>query len=108
MKTHTPRVTAGFAAAIGGLALIGGSGCGGVLYAVDVSDAESKLETARALGAEKYAPYEYFYAREHLQKAMEDAASADYGDAIDYARDAEKHADKAIVLAKQAHEGGGR
>ena len=108
MKTHTPRVTAGFAAVIGGLTLFGGVGCGGVFYAVYISEAESKVETARALGAEKYAPYEYFYAREHLQKAMEDAASADYGDAIDYARDADKFALKAITLAKQAHEGAGR
>ena len=94
--------------AIAGFALLGGTGCGGFFYAIYVSGAESKLEAARALGAEKYAPYEYYYAYEHLQKAMEEASSADYGDAIDFASDAEKHADKAITLAKQAHEGAGR
>lgn len=83
-------------------------GCGGTLYAVNASSAEARLEQARALGAEKYAPYEYWYAHEHLQKAKEEAAAADYGDAIDFADEAEKYAEKAINLSKQAHEGAGR
>jgi hypothetical protein len=83
-------------------------GCGGTLYAFDANSASSKLETAEALGAEKYAPYEYYYAREHLWKAREEAAAADYGDAINLAATAEEYADKAIVLSKQAHEGAGR
>src|SRR5262245_53759161 len=81
------------------------SGCGGALYAITANSASSKLETAQALGAEKYAPYEYFYAREHLLKAMEEAAAADYGDATDFADTAEEYAEKAIKLSKQAHEG---
>jgi hypothetical protein len=97
-----------FFAASAALCLTGATGCGGFFYAIDASAAASKLETAQALGAEKYAPYEYYFAREHLQKAMEEAASADYGDAIDFAGEAEKYADKAIMLSKQAHEGSGR
>ncbi len=88
--------------------LPGLTGCGGVLYTVSVVGAESKIETAEALGAERYAPYEYWYAREHLLKAKEEAASADYGDAIDYADTAQEYADKAVALSKQAHEGAGR
>lgn len=84
------------------------SGCGGTLYAFTANSASSKLETAEALGAEKYAPYEYYYAREHLWKAREEAAAADYGDALDFADVAEEYADKAITLSKQAHEGAGR
>ena len=84
------------------------SGCGNTLYAITANSAASKLETAQALGAEKYAPYEYYYANEHLQKAMEEASSADYGDAIDFADVAEEYAEKAIVLSRQAHEGSGR
>jgi hypothetical protein len=84
------------------------SGCGGTIYAFTANSASSKLETAEALGAEKYAPYEYYYAREHLWKAREEAAVADYGDAIDFADVAEEYADKAITLSKQAHEGAGR
>ena len=44
----------------------------------------------------------------NLWKAMEEASSADYGDAINFASTAEKYADKAILLSKQAHEGSGR
>ena len=94
--------------ALAGLSLFGTSGCGGFFYAIYAGGATSKLEAAQRLGAEKYAPYEYHYAKEHLQKAMEEAASADYGDAIDLADEAEKSANKAILLSKQAHEGAGR
>jgi hypothetical protein len=88
--------------------LVGASGCGNFFYAIYASGATSKLETAEKLGAQKYAPYEYYYAKEHLQKAMEEASGADYGDAIDLADEAEKYAQRAIVLSKQAHEGAGR
>jgi hypothetical protein len=94
--------------AFGCACLLGTTGCGGFFYAIYAGGATSKIETAQQLGAEKYAPYEYHYAKEHLLKAMEEAASADYGDAIDLASEAEKSADKAIVLSKQAHEGAGR
>jgi hypothetical protein len=95
-------------AALAGLCLAGASGCGGFFYAIYAGGATSKLETAQQLGAEKYAPYEYYFAQEHLIKAMEEAAAADYGDAIDLADEAEKSASKAILLSKQAHEGAGR
>ncbi len=95
-------------AALSGLCLLGASGCGNFFYAIYASGASSKLEAAQQLGAEKYAPYEYYLAKEHLMKAMEEAATADYGDAIDLADEAEKAAQKAITLSKQAHEGGGR
>ena len=84
------------------------SGCGGAIYGLTANSASSKLETAQALGAEKYAPYEYWYAHEYLEKASEEAAAADYGDAIDFADTAEEYAEKAIQLSKQAHEGAGR
>jgi hypothetical protein len=90
------------------LCLLGGTGCGGFFYAIYVSGATSQIETAQALGAEKYAPYEYYYAQEHLHKAMEEASSANYGDAIHLADEAEESAKKAITLSKQAHEGAGR
>lgn len=88
--------------------LASATGCGGTLYAIKASSAASSLETAQALGAEKYAPYEYYYAHEHLWKAKEEAATADYGDALDFASIAEEYADKAVALSKQAHEGSGR
>ena len=95
-------------AACAGLCLASMTGCGGVIYAFKASGAASSLEEAQALGAERYAPYEYWYAHEHLWKAKEEAATADYGDAIDFADTAEDYADKAIKLSKSAHGGAGR
>jgi sulfur transfer complex TusBCD TusB component (DsrH family) len=92
------------------IALVAGTmtGCGNTLYAVQASSASSKLEEARELGAEQYAPYEYFYAREHLQKAQTEASEADYSDAIDLAETSEEYAEKAIRLTREAHRGAGR
>lgn len=106
MRTQKLLCALGVAASLGFLPCL--SGCGGVLYSVSIFSAESKLETAQALGAERYAPYEYWYAREHMLKAKEEAATADYGDAIDFADTAEEYAEKAATLSKQAHEGAGR
>jgi hypothetical protein len=84
------------------------SGCGNTLYAIQANAASGKLEEARELDAEKYAPYEYYYAKAHLDKAQFEAAEADYGDAADLAAVAEEFADKAIRLSREAHRGGGR
>ncbi len=102
--SHAPR----WLLAVASVIALGATGCGGFFYGLEASAAASRLEQAQALGAEKYAPYEYYYAYEHLWKAMEEASSADYGDALDFADAAEKSADKAILLSKQAHEGAGR
>jgi hypothetical protein len=93
---------------LGGLLVLSASGCGGSIYGIIATSASSKLETAKALNAEQYAPYEYYFAEEHLWKAMEEAASADYGDAIDMASTAEEYAEKAITLSRNAHQGAGR
>ena len=84
------------------------SGCGNTLYAIRAHSAASKLAQARALGAERYAPYQYFYAQEHFHKAQTEAAEADYSDAIDLAETSEEFADKAARLAREAHPGVGR
>ncbi len=72
------------------------SGCGGVYYAVSVNAAQAKLEQAREMGAEQSAPYEYYYAKEHLREAQVHASEASYGDAANYADTAEAYAQKAI------------
>ena len=84
------------------------SGCGNTVYAFQVNSASNKVEEAHELGAEKLAPYEYYYAKEHLEKAQEEAAEADYSDAINLAEESEEYADKAIRLTKEAHRGAGR
>ncbi len=90
-----------------GLVLVA-SGCGNALYAISANSAASKVEEARELGAEQYAPYDYFLATEHLTKAQTEASEADYSDASNLAEEAELHADKAIRLAREAHRGAGR
>lgn len=78
------------------------------MYAVQASSASSKLEEARELRAEELAPYEYYMAVEHLQKARSEAAEADYGDAIEFAEICEQHADKAVRISQEAHRSAGR
>jgi hypothetical protein len=90
------------------LILLNAAACGNTLYAVQANSASAKLEEARELEAEKFAPYEYYYAKEHLLKAQQEAAEADYGDATDLAEVSETYAEKAIRLARDAHRGAGR
>jgi hypothetical protein len=87
----------------GALALsLGASACGGVQYAVAINAAASRVEEAKAQGAEQLAPYDYYYAREHLAQAQVEAAEASYSDAVEYAREAEEHASAAIALSQKA------
>ena len=86
----------------------GATGCGNTIYAFKANSAANKVEEAHELGAEKLAPYEYFYAQQHLQKAQEEAAEADYSDAIDLADESEEYAEKAIRLTRDAQRGAGR
>src|SRR5580704_15736686 len=77
-------------------------GCGGVQYTVEVNSAASRVEEARALGADQLAPYEYYFAKEHLQQAQIEAAEASYSDAVNLAEEAEDHANSAIELTQKA------
>jgi hypothetical protein len=84
------------------------SGCVGSLYALRATSAAGKLEEARTLKAHELAEYEYWFAYEHLEKAAEEAAQAEYGDALEYANIADDYAARAIDLARQAQRGAGR
>ncbi len=84
------------------------SGCGGTLYAINASSAAARIEEAKELGAEQLAPYEYYYAKAHLEQAQIDASEASYSDAVNYAETAEEYADKAVNLSKAAHKASGR
>jgi len=90
------------------LLILSTTGCGGVLYAINASSANSRLEEAKEVGADELAPYEYYYAKAHLDQAQVEASEASYSDAIIYAETAEEYADKAIELAKAARAAGGR
>ena len=82
--------------------------CGGVYYAANVNAASSRLEEAREIGAEQLAPYEYYYAKAHLEQAQIEASEASYGDAANFAQAADEYAAKAIELAQSAHKAAGR
>jgi hypothetical protein len=77
-------------------------GCGGVHYAIAVNAASSRVEEAKALGADQLAPYEYYFAKEHLQQAQIEASEASYSDAVNLAEEAEDHANTAIELTQNA------
>jgi Domain of unknown function (DUF4398) len=94
--------TAGTLLAGAALAALASAGCGGLYYAVEVTSASSKVEEARVLGAEQLAPYEYYYAREHLEQAQFEAAEASYSDAAHYAETAEEYAAKAVQISRAA------
>lgn len=81
-------------------------GCGGAWYGIAVSSASTRVEEARAQGAEQLAPYEYYYAREHLHQAQIEAADASYSDAASYAEIAEEYATKAIQLSQASRQAG--
>jgi hypothetical protein len=71
-------------------------GCGGVYYTVSVNAASARLEQARQMGAESKAPFDYYFAREHLRQAQVEASEASYSDAASYAETAELYAQRAI------------
>ena len=90
----------------GTLGLLATSGCGGVYYTVSVNAAQTRLEQARQMGAESQAPYEYYFAREHLRQAQVEASEASYSDAAGYAETAELYAQKAIDVIQTAKKSG--
>ena len=115
-NTHRPtllRLARSWAQKTAGLLLLSAlalssSGCAGFIYALTSSSAASSLEEAKTLGAAELAEYEYFYAKENLLKAQEEAAAAEYGDALHLANIAEEYAEKAVELARDSHRGAGR
>jgi hypothetical protein len=92
---------------VSALALGGLGGCGGAWYGLAVNSASARVEEARSQGAEQLAPYEYYYAREHLHQAQIEAAEASYSDAANYAEIAEEYATKAIQLSQASRQTGG-
>jgi len=84
------------------LALALTTGCGGLHYAIAVNSASARVEEAKALGADQLAPYEYYYAKAHLEQAQIESAEANYSDAANLAEEAETSAAKAIELTQTA------
>jgi sarcosine oxidase delta subunit len=82
--------------------VFGTTGCGGLYYAIEGSAASSRVAEAREVGAEQLAPYEYYYAKAHLEQAASEASQGHYSDAAAYAETAADTASKAIEIARAA------
>jgi hypothetical protein len=81
--------------------VVAASGCGPVTYGLEVSKAERVVEQARADNAAYYAPYELHYAQAHLDEAHEQAAQAQYEDAIRAVRVALSYGRRALTRSAQ-------
>lgn len=76
------------------------SACGPTQSTILINEAEVAFEKADLnKGAEK-APYEYFSAKEYLQKAKEEWGYSDFEAALDYAILSRKFAEEAVRKAK--------
>ncbi len=89
------------------LACVGAS-CGPIGYVVEINGAAEAVESARQVNASRYAPYEYHYAMEHLGKARQFAAEAEYQAAMDMAGVAEEYGNRARDIARRRHQESGR
>jgi hypothetical protein len=84
------------------------SACGPIEYINQVGvRAASAVSAAKLAQADRYAPYEYTAAEEYLHKAREEAAYAQYEDAIAFGEKAEELANKgrAIAVARMSQSG---
>ncbi|MGH9887799.1 MAG: hypothetical protein ACREBE_19865 [bacterium] len=82
---------------------LAGAACGPVIYVSDVTrKASDAVEAARAVHADKYAPYWWTRATQYLHKAHEVAAHADFQAANRFGRIATESATKAAEEATLA------
>lgn len=80
---------------------VSSSACGNALYSMRILRASNEVVRAEQLDAATEAPYEYFYAVEHLRKARSEAAAADFSDAAALAEIAYRYAGQAIQRAQR-------
>jgi len=100
--THLFGVARAVGIVLGAACALATTGCGGLYYAIEGSSASSRVSEAREVGAESLAPYEYYYAKAHLDQAAIEASQGHYSDAAAYAETAADSASKAIEIARAA------
>jgi hypothetical protein len=91
--------------------LIGGllaGGCGPIGYTINILEAHQAVEEARQANAADLAPYEYYYALEHLNASREEANEAEYQHSIDLANTAKQYGERARDLARRRARESGR
>lgn len=69
--------------------------CGPSLYTIQSLPASSAVHQAEQAGAAEHSPYEYWTAREYLEKAAEEANEGNYQDAIRFAERAREMGERA-------------
>lgn len=79
-------------------------GCGPGIYTARLWPAQRAVERARDAGAESRAPYLYWYAVAHLDKAQEEAGESSYQRAARYAGRAREAAEAAEAVARRAQD----
>ncbi len=77
------------------------TGCGPIQSTQRLSEAEVALERARVAEADQRAPYEYYSAKFYLHKAKEEWGYSDFEASHDYATDAKRAAEAALLKAKE-------
>lgn len=85
------------------------AGCGPIEYINQVGiKAASAVSAAKLAQADRYAPFEYTAAEEYLHKAREEAAYAEYQEAIEFGRKSEEMANRGRAIAvSRLSQGGG-
>ncbi|MAQ18108.1 MAG: hypothetical protein CMN30_25340 [Sandaracinus sp.] len=101
MRSWLSRLFEGLPARAAGALLLTTVGCAPTIYTVNVMPAARVVHQAEEAGAATHAPYEYWYARAHLDQAREEAGEAMYQDAIRNAQIAEEYGVKALELARR-------
>lgn len=76
-------------------------GCGPVQSTMRVSEAEVALERARVAEADQKSPYEYYSAKFYLHKSKEEWGYSDFEASLDYATEARRAAEAALLKAKE-------
>lgn len=89
-------------ALVAGLGVAALAACGPVRYVSDVGRAAAAVEAARAVHADRYAPYWWTRAIEYLHEARAVAAYADYQGASRFGRIAAEAATRAATDARIA------
>jgi hypothetical protein len=99
---HRRRRGGFIAGAVLCLGLCFSAACGPIEYVNQVTRrASSEVDAAKAVKADKHAPYWYTLAVEYLHKAREEAAAADFQAANRFGRRSSEAARKARALAEE-------
>lgn len=96
------RITGKLASALGLVMWVAMmTACGPTQSTLRLNQASIALERARVVEADRKAPYEYYSARFYLYKAEEEWSYSDFQKSFDYATEARRAAETAILKAKE-------